>query len=137
MTKTAGGSSRKAARAGRFSPRTLSQLRVARRLRIRAGGGDHDFTGIWFVLVDGRLFVRPWNDKPGGWHRAFRREPEGVIAIGDQEIRVRARAARGERLFDAVDRAYAAKYDTKASLPYARGFARDRRRKTTTELRPR
>jgi hypothetical protein len=35
-----------------------------------------------------------------------------------------------------VDRAYAEKYDTKASLKYVRGFARARRRATTTELVP-
>jgi hypothetical protein len=105
-------------------------------LAVRAGSEDRRFTGIWFVVVGERLFVRPWNDKPGGWHETFLRDPRGAIAIGSREVKVRARPARGERLFDAVDAAYAEKYDTKASLKWVRGFALARRRKTTTELLP-
>jgi hypothetical protein len=29
------------------------------------------FIPIWIVVVDGRIAVRSWNDKPGGWYRAF------------------------------------------------------------------
>jgi hypothetical protein len=106
-------------------------------LGIRAGLEPHRFTGIWFVLVRDRLFVRPWNDRAGGWHRAFSKEPRGAILVYGREIPVRARSARGERLFDAVDAAYASKYYTKASLKWVRGFSLPRRRTTTTELVPR
>jgi hypothetical protein len=121
----------------RFPARVLSLLRDSRILRVRAGDEAHRFTGIWVVVVNGRVFVRPWNDKPSGWHRAFLREVSGTIAIADREIGVRARRAGGERLWDAVDSAYAEKYDTKASLQWVRGLATPRRRKTTTELLPR
>ena len=103
-------------------------------LGIRAGTGPHRFTGIWFVMVGDRVFVRPWNDKAGGWYRVFSSEPRGAILISGREISVRARQARGERLFDAVDAAYAEKYNTKASRKWVRGFSLPRRRKTTTEL---
>ena len=106
-------------------------------LGIRAGTEPHRFTGVWFVVVGGRVFVRPWNDKPGGWYRAFLREPRGTISLSGREVPVRARKTRGERLFDAIDAAYAAKYDSKASLKWVRGFSLPRRRKTTTELLPR
>ena len=105
-------------------------------LGIRAGDAEHRFTGIWFVLVDGRLFVRPWNDAPDGWHRAFLRDRTGFIRVGETEIPVRGRGARGERLYDGVDAAYAEKYPTKASQKWVRGFALPRRRKTTLELLP-
>jgi hypothetical protein len=105
-------------------------------LGIRAGREPHRFTGIWFVMVGGRVFVRPWYDKHEGWYRAFLRDPHGTISVSGREIPVLARKARGERLFDAVDAAYAEKYDTKASLKWVRGFALARRRKTTTELLP-
>ena len=121
----------------RFPERVLSLLRGARMLGIRAGTESHRFTGIWFVVVGERVFVRPWNDKPTGWRRAFLDEPRGAIALADREIPVRARQARGERLFDAIDAAYAEKYDTKASLKWVRGFETARRRKTTIELLPR
>jgi hypothetical protein len=118
-----------------FPPRVLSLLMDSRMLGIRAGP-DHRFTGVWFVLVAGRLFVRPWNDKPTGWHSALLRERRGAITLSNKEISIRARQSRGEGLFDAVDAAYAEKYDTKASQKWVQGFALPARRKTTTELLP-
>jgi hypothetical protein len=118
-----------------FPPRVLSLLMDSRMLGIRAGS-EHRFTGVWFVLVAGRLFVRPWNDKPTGWHRALMRERRGAITLLKREIPIRARPSRGEGLFDAVDAAYAEKYDTNASQKWVRGFTLPTRRKTTTELLP-
>ena len=125
----------KQTRSSTFPPRTLELLLESRMLGIRAGA-DHRFTGIWFVVVGNRLFVRPWYDKPTGWRRALLRDRGGAIKVGDREIPVRARASRSEALFDAVDAAYASKYDTKASQKWVRGFAERRRRLTTTELLP-
>ncbi len=105
-------------------------------LGIRAGSDPHRFTGIWFVVVGDRVFVRPWNDRPGGWRRAFLRQPHGTITVSERGIAVRARQVRGDRLLDAIDAAYAEKYDTKASQKWVRGFATQRRRNTTTELLP-
>jgi hypothetical protein len=124
---------------GRFSRNVLALLRDSRMIRIRSGIGDepHRYTGIWCVVVDERVFVRPWFDKSSGWRRAFREEPRGAVSVGEREIPVRGRPARGGRLFDAIDDAYAEKYDTKASLRWVRGFATPRRRKTTLELLPR
>ena len=106
-------------------------------LGIRAGAGEHRFTGIWFVMVGDRVFVRPWFDNATGWRRAFRKDPSGAITVGNREIAVRARTARGSGLFDAVDAAYARKYATAASQKWVRGFHQAHRRRTTTELRPR
>jgi hypothetical protein len=120
----------------RFSTRVVAALDQAKMLRIRAGA-DHRFIGIWVVVVGGRVFVRSWNDKPGGWYRAFLDEPRGAIEIDGREIRVRARRATSERVMAAVEAAYGKKYTTPASLRYVRGFKRPRRRLTTTELVPR
>lgn len=121
----------------RFAPRVVSLLASARMLAIRAGMGDHRFTGIWFVLIKGRLFVRPWYDSASGWRQALLEDPRGTILVGKREIAVRARSARGERLFDAMDRAYAEKYATPASRKWVRGFKLPSRRRTTMELTPR
>jgi hypothetical protein len=121
----------------RFPPRTLTLLRNSRILPIRAGTEPHRFTGIWVVVVRNRVFVRPWNDEPTGWHRAFLADPRGAITLSDRVIPVRARPTRGERLFDAIDAAYAEKYPTRGSQKWVRGFATPLRRKTTTELLPR
>ncbi len=119
-----------------FPVRLLADLRDAPMLGIRAGTGAHKFTGIWVVVIGKRVFVRPWNDKPGGWYEAISSDPRGAIGLAGREIPVRARATRSERLFDVVDRAYAEKYDSKADLKWVRGFKTARRRKTTTELLP-
>ena len=121
--------------ARRFSGPDLAELAKAKILGVRAGA-EHRYTGVWVVVVEGRVFVRSWNDKPTGWYRAFRIEPLGSIQLAGREIVVRARHLRGERLRDAVTRAYAEKYDTKASKKWVRGFAEPRRTLTTLELSP-
>ena len=121
----------------RFTRRLLSLLDASPALRIRAGS-DHRFLGIWVVVAKGRVFVRPWNDDPQGWRRAFLDEPRGAIRIAalKREIPIRARAARGERLWDAIDAAYASKYATKGAQKWVRGLVDPKRRKTTMELLP-
>jgi hypothetical protein len=120
-----------------FSKAVLAALDAAKILGVRAGT-EHRFTGVWVVVVNGRVFARSWSDKPTGWYRAFLEEPLGVIhAPGVRELRVRAKKVRGERLLDAVDDAYAAKYNTPASLKWVRGFRQPRRRATTVEFVPR
>lgn len=117
-----------------FSKPVLAALHNSRILGLRTG--THRFTGVWFVVVNDRLFVRPWNDEPGGWYRAFLKEPAGVMQLGKRELRVRARKTRGERLLEAIDRAYREKYPTPGARAYVTGFARPRRRATTLELLP-
>src|SRR5687768_1737028 len=106
--------------ARRFPTATLEELASAKILGVRAGA-EHRYTGVWVVVVGGRAFVRSWNDKPAGWYRAFRAGPLGSIQLAGREIPIRARALRGERLRDAVTRAYAEKYDTEASQKWVRG----------------
>ena len=121
--------------ARRFSPADRERLERAKILGVRSGA-THKYTGVWLVTVDGRLFVRSWNDSPTGWYRAFRAEPVGSISIGKDEIAVRARQVRSEATRRAVTRAYAEKYDTKASEKWVRGFAEANREATTIELEP-
>jgi hypothetical protein len=122
----------------RFSRAIVTAIDTAKILRVRAGGrSDHRFIGIWVVVVDGRVYARSWTLKPGGWYRTFLSDPLGAIQVGERQLRIRAVRARGERVRDAVERAYAAKYSTPASRKWVRGFRALRRRDTTLELRPR
>jgi hypothetical protein len=123
------------AAARRFSGPELEELAEAKILGVRAGA-EHRYTGVWVVVVEGRVFVRSWNDKPTGWYRAFLAQPLGSIQLAGREIAVRARRTRSERLRDAVTQAYAGKYDTKASEKWVRGFAEPCRAATTLELLP-
>jgi len=132
------GASRRATSTGRrFSTAALTEIDRSRILGLRAGGEPHRFTGVWVVVVKGRVLVRSWNDEPDGWYRAFRRDPRGVIQIPPgREIRVRAKPVRGERLLDAMDVAYAEKYPTPGSRKYVIGFALAWRRACSIELVP-
>lgn len=124
------------AMANRFEPEIVEALRTAKILGIRAGSQPHRFIGIWVVVAEGRVFVRSWTLKPRSWWRTFLEEPRGTIQVGTRELKVRAVRTRSERLKDAVDAAYAAKYNTPGSLQYVKGFREKRRRDTTTELVP-
>jgi hypothetical protein len=121
----------------RFANGVVVAIRDSSILRIRAGTGSHRFIGIWAVVVEGRVFVRSWEVRAGGWYRTFLDEPRGAIQVGDREIPVRAVRTRSERLKDAVSHAYLAKYTTPGSVKYARGLGRAKCRATTTELAPR
>jgi hypothetical protein len=120
----------------KFADDVVEALHKAKILGVRAGGG-HRHTGVWCVVVEGRLFVRSWNDKPTGWFQAFRREPAGAVQVAGAEIPVRARLTRSARLRAAVTAAFAQKYNTKASRKWVEGFAEPARELTTLELVPR
>jgi hypothetical protein len=119
----------------RFSKPLLQSLRDAKMVGVRAGR-EHRYTGVWVVVVDSRVFVRSWSDKPTGWYRAFREEPHGSLQVGQREIKVRAKATRSQSIRDAVTHAFGEKYDTAASQRWVRGFAEKERAVNTLELSP-
>jgi hypothetical protein len=118
----------------RFSQTTLAGFEATKYLYIRAG--DHRFVPIWVVVVDGRVLVRSWNDKPDGWYRAFLSDRLGAAKLDGEEVVVRAVRVRSSRLNDAADAAYGSKYTTKANAKYVKGFKEHKRKATTLELVP-
>lgn len=120
-------------------PRTVvSAINASKILGVRAGArSDHRFTGVWPVVVAGRVFARSWTLERDGWYRAFLADPLGTLQIGDREVRIRAVPTRSARLLDAVERAYAEKYTTPGARKYVRGFRTMRRRSATIEFVPR
>ena len=118
-----------------FADSVVEALRDAKIIGVRAGN-EHRYTGVWVVVVDDRVFVRSWNDKPTGWFRAFRKQPSGTIQVGGLEIPVRARLARSARTRDAVTAAFGEKYNTKASRKWVEGFAEPARALTTLQFVP-
>ena len=119
-----------------FPDDVVNALRKSKVLRIRAGDGAHRFIGIWFVMVDGRVFVRSWSLKAGGWYRTFLAEAHGAIQIGDREAPVRAVRTRSESLKLAVDRAYLEKYTSAGEIKYAKDLVEAKCRAATLELIP-
>jgi len=118
-----------------FVDEVVEAIRNAKILGVRAGT-EHRYTGVWVVVFEGRIFVRSWNDKPTGWFRAFRKQPNGSIQVGGLEIPVRAKLARSERIREAVTVAFGEKYNTKGSRKWVEGFAEPGRALTTLEFVP-
>ncbi len=118
-----------------FSDDVVELLRQSKIIGVRAGT-VHRYTGVWLVVVEGRLFVRSWNDKPTGWYRAFIKEPNGSIQVAGLEMTVRAKLTRSARIRKAVTEALGQKYNTKASRKWVEGFAELGRELTTLELVP-
>src|SRR5438067_13937078 len=85
----------------RFSSDILVLLRNGKILRIRAGTGPHRFIGVWFTVVNDRVFVRSWSVKPAGWYHAFLAESRGAIRIADRDTAVLPVPIRDERVLDA------------------------------------
>lgn len=119
----------------RFSRSLTEAVAAAKILGVRAGS-EHRCTGVWVVVVGGRVFVRSWNDKPNGWYRAFLDARRGRMQVGSREVAVVAKPVRSRRTQEAVSRAYAEKYDTKASQKWVLGFAEPGREANTLELVP-
>jgi hypothetical protein len=120
----------------RFSARRVAAFADAPILGVRSGT-EHRYTGVWVVVVQGRVFVRSWNDKPTGWYRAFLDEPRGSVTLADAEIRVRVAPVRSASTRRSVSEAYAEKYPTKGSVKWVRGFAEPAREANTLEILPR
>ena len=124
--------------ARRFAHPDVDALDRAQIIGVRSGT-THAHTGVWVVVVERRVFVRSWNDKPTGWYRALRADPRGTIVLGGKqgrEIPILARAVRSAPLRAAVTAAYARKYHTPASQRWVQGFAEPAREATTLELIP-
>ena len=118
-----------------FKKADVEAVDKAKILGVRAGS-EHRYTGVWVVVVEDRVFARSWSDKPTGWFRAFKEEPNGTIQVGDREIPVRGKPVRSPRIRDAVTAAFAEKYNTKGSLKWVEGFAEPERVLTTLEFVP-
>lgn len=115
-----------------FSLHDLAALGTTKYLYIRSG--EHRFIAVWVVVVEGRVIVRSWNDKAKGWYRAFLAEPRGDVKVGGREVPVRGVPLRSQRINDAADEAYAAKYTSKANAKYVKGLVTAKRKERTLEL---
>jgi len=123
-------------KADTFADEVVEEFRKAKIIGVRAGT-EHRYTGVWVVVVDGRVFARSWNDKPTGWFQAFRKEPSGSVQAGELELPVRGKLVRSARLREAVTTAFGEKYPTKGSRKWVEGFADASRVANTIEFIPR
>jgi hypothetical protein len=72
-------------------------------------------TWIWSVVVDGELYVRPYNGRSSSWYRAAIRQKAGRIAAAGMMKDVSFAAVEGA-INDRIDAAYRVKYAKSAYL---------------------
>lgn len=119
-----------------FSKTILNAISTAMVIGIRAGNKPHRFIAVWTVVIGKRVFIRSWSVTREGWYRVFRKEPAGMLQVGNRKITIRAIQIRSEQVKKAVDKAYKEKYNTPGSRKYVRDLCQMKSRNTTTELVP-
>ena len=90
-------------------------------------------TWIWSVVVEGNLYVRPYNGHGSRWYKAAMQQGAGRIraAVLSKEVSF-ADAAKVPQ--EAIDIAYRKKY---SSSPYLAPMISDRARSATVLIQPR
>jgi hypothetical protein len=120
-----------------FPTSIIDAMRTEKIIGIRAGTGPtHRVIGVWMVVVDGRVFVRSYQTKPGGWWHTFLKDPQGEIFVGGRKrgIKIRALQVKSEKMKEAVSAAYKEKYNTPGSVGYVTEMSRSPSRDATMEL---
>ena len=90
-------------------------------------------TWIWSVVVDGALYVRPYNGRSSRWYQAAMRQRAGRIMAAGLTKDVTFEPA-DDRINDRIDDAYRAKYK---GSPYLDRMIDTRVRTTTVRVVPR
>lgn len=100
--------------------RTLDRIAANGDLHIapfRADGATYGTpTWIWSVVVEGRLFVRPWNGHRSRWYRSAMAQRAGRIIAAGETLEVEF-SAGDPNLNRLIDKAYQAKYAGSPYLP--------------------
>src|SRR5689334_12290043 len=95
-----------------FTDEIVARIQKEKIIGVRAGADSaHKIIGIWAVVVEGRVFVRSYSMKPRSWWRTFLEDPQGIMTVGEQELRIKAVQTRSERIKDLVSEAYQQKYN--------------------------
>jgi hypothetical protein len=82
---------------------------------VRAGEGRAKFTGIWMVVVGGRIFGRSYYGAERSWYTALLNGDEGDIKCGKEIVAVKGVKPKGmNRITEAIKKAYAKKYLVKS-----------------------
>lgn len=113
---------------------TLSKIDQADDLKIapeRANGKTGTPTWIWEVVVDNRLFVRPYNGTNSSWYKSAMAYKKGIIVAAGNTYQVSYAQIDDPELIKKVSDAYRKKY---AKSPYMPHMVQDRIAAQTVEV---
>jgi hypothetical protein len=120
-----------------WSKEELGKIAAADDLRIaplRADGITYGTpTRIWSVVIDGALYVRPYNGESSTWYQAAQKQKVGRITVSGMTKEVTF-APVDEARNDRIDDAYRAKYK---GSPYLIPMIGQRSRSASIEIIPR
>lgn len=113
---------------------TLTKIDKADDLKIapeRANGKTGTPTWIWEVVVDNRLFVRPYNGKNSSWYQSAMAYKKGIIIAAGNTYQVEFQQIEDKDLIQKVSYAYRQKY---ASSPYMNYMVQNKIAAQTVEV---
>jgi hypothetical protein len=105
---------------------------------VRAGKGREKFTGIWMVVVDGRIFGRSYTLSERSWYTALASGETGDIKCTKEIVAVKGVKPKDiKNITDAVNKAYEKKYLVKGyNKKWVDGLAEPERVARTMEFIP-
>jgi hypothetical protein len=122
----------------KFSKAFLECINETQITGVRAGKDREKFTGIWMVVVKGRIFGRSYYGAERSWYTAFLKGDNGEIKCGDEIIPVKGlKPADISTINKAINKAYEKKYLVKAhNKIWVDGLAAPERVARTMEFIP-
>jgi hypothetical protein len=121
-----------------FSKTLLKCISDTQITSVRAGKDREKFTGIWMVVVDGRIFGRSYTLSERSWYTALLNGDSGDIKCGKEIIPIKGAKPKDiKRITAAINKAYEKKYLVKASnKKWVDGLAEPERVARTIEFLP-
>jgi len=122
----------------KFSKAFLKCISETQITSVRAGKDRAKFTGIWMVVVDGRIFGRSYQLAERSWYTALLSGENGDIRCGKEIIPVKGlKPADIDIINGPINRAYEKKYLVKAyNKKWVNGLAEPERVARTMEFIP-
>jgi len=122
----------------RFPKLFLNCINDTQITSVRAGKDREKFTGIWMVVVDGRIFARSYNLSDRSWYTALLNDESGELKCGKEIIPIKGlKPPDINNITEAINKAYEKKYLVKASnKKWVDGLAEPERVARTMEFIP-
>lgn len=100
--------------ARKFSAAFLECMTSTEINHVRAGVGRTKFTGIWMVVVKGRIFARSYYLRERSWYNTLLEGAQGEIkCVADTVVIRGVRPADLDAITTAVNKSYESKYNVK------------------------
>jgi hypothetical protein len=121
-----------------FSKAFLKCINETQITSVRAGKGREKFTGIWMVVVEGRIFARSYTLSERSWYTTLLDGDTGDIKCGKEIVAVKgSKPLDIKTITEAINKAYEKKYLVKSyNKKWVDGLAEPGRVARTMEFIP-